>query len=736
MINWIHRFKKTGFAVAFCALCMSWTSAQEALVLDGPNMDDVVENFIARDMEMEGILDKLAELTGRAILRPQALPTPKITFDPGGPITRGELILAFESLLSLNGIGISPMGERFLKIVPLQGISREAPELVTESLADRDPSGQVVSKLFRLQYLDSQSFQQQIQPFLSSGFSSIIPFQNSNAVIVTDTVSNLQRLEYVVSQVDKPSKLNIETVFYSLKYAQASEVAQQMQSMIDDARARFGDPNKPNGQGQSQGGAAAKAPAAEPSGKGASGQLSAQVLFGSNTAITSDDRTNQLIIITEPGNLSFFEEIIEKLDIQADPSTRIDVIPLKHADATEVASLLSQFVSGKTGDTGSDRSTADSNTDNNRQPRNTFENSEPRVPANNRAPTSKVVSSLSGEERSSQFSSFMTIVADERSNSLVISGTRSDLDLIGILIADIDTLLPQVRIEVIIAEVTLGKKINRGMDAFNIDYILDPVTGISTLVSNKLNFLGVNVDGTVSNDKGRRTLLDLKTVFNRARDNSDVKILSVPTIMTTHNKEASLISGESRPLITGTQSGGTFGNRSTVQYRDVGIELVVTPLIGPNNVIQMEIDQKIDDIVGVVPIDGNEQPLIGRRQTTSYVSVKSGEVVVLGGLQKEKVDYGRTRMSLLGEIPLLGRLFRKRSDKVERSELLVFIRPTVVRTTDDVNADAQRTVGQHIISEKIERFLETGSVFSEPSKKGKPGKSGKPGSRAKGSRKE
>ena len=107
-------------------------------------------------------------------------------------MTLGEAVLAIESLLSINGIGVTPLGEKFLKVVAINTIRTEAPELEIDSLQDRAPSGKVVSKLFRLQYLDSQTFQSQIQPFLSPNFSTIIPFQNSNAVIVTDTISNFR----------------------------------------------------------------------------------------------------------------------------------------------------------------------------------------------------------------------------------------------------------------------------------------------------------------------------------------------------------------------------------------------------------------------------------------------------------------------------------------------------------------------------------------------------------------
>ncbi len=714
---------KTAILAIACGLASAFNLyAQEELTAPiAIDPEKVLERWVVVDQGLEATLEVLSELTGRAILRPQALPTPKITFDSAGPIKASELRLALESLLSLNGIGVSPLNDRFLKVVPLGEIRTQAPELVVESLAERPASGKFVSKLFRLQHLDSQTFQQQIQQFLSPGFSSIIPFQNSNAVIVTDTISNLQRLEYVVSEVDKPSRLNIEPAFYTLQFAQASEVAQQVQQMIEDARSRFGDQtngsaNNTNNRGNRGPGRGANE--ANPVVAAVEGGSISQILFGSNTAISADDRTNQIIIMTAPSNLKFFEDIIEKLDIKADPSTRMEVIPLKHADATEVASLLSQFVSGGSNSDTNDRTNSNSNTNTRNLRRNgagtpTFNNT---GGGNNNTANTSVLggnsTSGNGEERDSQFSTFMTILADERSNALVISGTRSDLELMVSLVSKIDVLLPQVRIEVIIAEVTLNESrgLNRGMDAFTVQYD-EQDNGSGNVEIPGLNILGLGMNGTFNYDDGVISDLSLTTVLNQARTDSDVQLLSVPTLVTTHNKEATIIEAISYPIITSSQNSSVSDTfRQSVQYQNIGIEMVVTPLIGPNDVIQLEIDQTIDDISGSVTIGGNEQPIISKRQATSYVSVSNGEMVVLGGLQKNKQDTDSTRAHLLGDIPVLGKLFRKKSKETTKSELMVFLRPQVIRTTDDVNEDAMKKMRELEGSRAIEEFLNTGDI--------------------------
>ncbi|MBL4575069.1 MAG: hypothetical protein JKY51_03090 [Opitutaceae bacterium] len=472
--------------------------------------------------------------------------------------------------------------------------------------------------------------------------------------------------------MDKPSRINIETKFYTLEYALASEVAQQLKTLVDSARSGFGGQQSPQ---PSRSIGPERARSVAPS---AIGTASLQAILGGNISINSDDRTNQVIIIADPSTLPFFDGIIEKLDVSAEASTRIEVVRIQHADATELASLLSQFVSGHSQSSSSDggnvrRSGISSGN------RATFGGNDPRT--NGRQSQSRLAQTvqIALEDRDSQFSDLMTIVADERSNALILSGTNNDLDLVMDIVKQIDVLLAQVLIEVVIAEVNLSDSSDRGIDSFNVTYANDG-NGTQTFsdISGKLGPLSI-ADGIAVFSGGELASWGLQAVFNAARTESNIKVLSAPTIVTTHNKEGSIIIGESRPIITSSQSSISGGDttRSTVQFQDIGIELKVTPLIGPNNVIQLEIDQKIDDVVGQVIIDGNAQPIIGRKQATSFVSVKSGEMIVLGGIRSMRDEKSKGRMFLLGQIPLIRSLFTRKTKRVEVKELLVFIRPVL-----------------------------------------------------------
>lgn len=734
MNNWIRK------AIAIASILTLSVGSILPLANGQEEIDeDVPIEILWRGEPLVSVLHSLETLTGRSVIRPMALPTPEITFDSRGDMTLDEAVLAIESLLSINGIGVTPLGDKFLKVVAIANVRTEAPELEVDSLKDRAPSGKVVSKLFRLEYLDSQTFQNQIQQFLSPGFSIIVPFQNSNAVLVTDTITNLQRLEYVVSEVDKPSKLNVQTQFYTLQYAQASEVADQIQGLIDAARANFGEQSAGNSTTNARGNAGAQRGQANqparatpvPVSAGGEGSIPNQILFGSNTAIASDDRTNQIIIMSEPSNMVFFDEIIEKLDIKSDPATRIEVIILNHAQATEVAGLLSSFVSGSNDAETGDRSQANSNLTQQQNQRGTqsvnqnanrqnFQNQALQNQISNAARTTL-------EERDSQFSEFMTIEADERSNSLIISGTRSDLELMTELIGKIDVLLPQVRIEVIIAEVNLDDGTDRGNSTLGGTYVQNEAAGEPNITIGAgdaagLNLLGIGIEDISFNyDRSAGVLSNLSfdAILNAARTNTNVEILSTPYLMTTHNQEATVTVGQQRPIVTGTTTDNTLSTsvRETVQYQDIAIELKVKPLIGPNDVIQLEIDQSVNDIDGSVEINGNPQPIIGRRQMVSFVSVKNNGLVVLGGMQRSKETKAKGSAAIIGEIPLLGGLFRSRKVDYEKRELLVFIRPKVIRDADEADTDAQEAIESHTMDEKLDNSLENREFDIRKSKK-------------------
>lgn len=609
--------------------------------------EEVIDSLRLRDAPLDLVIDRLEAWTGRIVLRPQALPATAITLNMPRPLPKSEAVQALVSVLALNNIGVVEMGDKYLKIVELANKTRsEAPELVTGSLLGLPPSGRVASKVFELSNLKSQEFVPQLNTLLNVQLGGAVLFNNTNAFLVTDSISNLQRVEQLIVALDRPASTDFSPKFYSLRFAKASDLIGRIKLMLQS----------PN-----------------------------QVALGNSLSLSADDRTNQIILIADPKQYPFFDELIEKLDVKADPNTRNEVIYLKHATAKDVSTLLTTVITGQTAAAAKSAGTSRTQTGfGNTSPfnpapaaNNTPAAGTTNAAANTARPVTSTAASALANDSATQFSSLLTVASDDRSNAVVVSGTVDDIRLIRELVDKIDIVLAQVRIEVVIAEVTLSDTKKSGLEQLGLTVGADP-SGTTQIT----NFSGTAAGWAVSN--GTVSPIAFENVMSNTGQKNNLKVLSSPTIVTTHNNEAQIIVGESRPIITGsTSTANTSGTgsptvSSTVTYKDIAIDLKVTPLIGEDGNIQLKIDQQVNDIVDNVTIDSNSQPVIGRRQATSFINVIDGQMIVLGGLQRTKNIKNRTRLGIFFEIPLLSQLLGARTKTEERTELLLFIRPHIL----------------------------------------------------------
>ena len=425
-----------------------------------------------------------------------------------------------------------------------------------------------------------------------------------------------------------------------------------------------------------------------------------------NTVIEADERTNQLMVLTHKTNLEILEGIITKLDVNVEPKTKSKIFKVMHAEAKEVEALINQVISNQQ----SVRNQAARKSGSSIRSGNSPATPKPATskPATTPKPTT-VSASSSLNDKNLQFSDFVIIVADERSNAIVASGTQSDLDYIGQLVEQIDVLLPQVRIEAIIAEVSLTKNMKRGIDAFKVNYNITQSLGEGqTAASGEDNFAFDMMTGALTGSLGKYSL---DFVWQAAKSSANVRVLSSPAILTTHNQEAVINVSESRPIITSTQTGiNTTGFQSSqVQYRDIGIQLKVKPLIGENGVIQMEIEQKIEDVGEMVSVNENEQPVIKKREANSFVSVGDQEVIIMGGLQSLRTADTDNRPGPLGQIPIVGALLGSRQKEGNVKELIIFLKPHVVNSVKDASQMATDHIEQLHHGKDITRFTESGA---------------------------
>lgn len=653
--------------------------------LDAP--EEMVDMLELVDMSAPQVLTLLERMTDKIILRHQSLPATKITFDSRGPLTKREAVLALESLLTLNGVMLTDMGGRFMKAVPAQNVNTHVPQMIGGSTLDMKPSQQIYAKLFKLNYLNAETGAAPLVNNLISSTSSVIPFPKSNALLVTDALINLQRIETVIDEADRAQSVRETIKFIKLNFVQAADMQSRIESLIQ-------------------------------------GPLNSYL--EGNTSVTADERSNQIILITHPGNVDVIMEVIESVDVDAAPLTASEVFQLRQAKAEEVVPIIQEIITGQKEGREEDAKVAREN-----QQSNNPQNNQGSAGGNNQPaplPTATPTAAAIAESSSSlQFSSFVGLSADERTNAIVAYGTQQDLKTLRELIEKIDIPLPQVKIEAIITEVSLTENQATGISSFGFTFNNDAegpklifgdggipeeggsiVEGVGGIFGSGFAFTG-NVDGLIN------------AVLRSAESDGDVRIISTPTIVTSHNLEGIVNVSESRPIITSSSSQldniGT--TRSNVEFRDIGIQLTVTPLIGADGSVQMEIEQTVDNVAGFTTVDGNQQPIIGRREANSTITVKSGEVIILGGLQENRRNDNNSYFPVLGRLPVVKKVFGGDTKEFSRTELIIFIRPTVLTRPEDTAKETDRVIEAMEESSAVKEYLEnsnTGRIYMKGSK--------------------
>jgi general secretion pathway protein D len=657
-------------------------AAKKAITPLEPEVEDadvMIGTLVLIDESALQVIDLLEKMTGKIILRRQDISPAKINFDSRGQISKGDTVLALESLLTLNGIMLTDMGGRFMKAVPATSVNSHVPEMIIGSTLELQPSQQIYAKLFQFEYLNAEQTSGTIITALLSQNSSVVAFPKSNALLITDALINLQRIENIIDQADRPQAIREEIQFIKLNFVQAAEMQERLDNLIQGPLKSY---------------------------------------LEGNTSVTADERTNQLILITHPGNIAPIMRVIESIDVDAAPLTASEVFPLSQAKAEEVVPIIEKIISGQKEGREEDAKVALENS----KAGNT--NTEPSLPGAPSVPTAPVVavaSTSSSESNSSlQFSSFVGLSADERTNSIVAYGTHNDLKTLKDLIGKIDIPLPQVLIEAVITEVALKEDQASGISSFGFTYDgLTNIFGGVSIVTAGASGAGSGIS-TGSVDLNNPSDFSLTALVSASDSDSNARILSTPRIMVSHNEEGIINVSESRPIITSSTStlNSSNNSRSTVEYRDIGIKLTVTPLIGANGTVQMKIEQTVENVVGTISVDGNDQPIIGIREATSTVSVQDNQVIVLGGLQQNSLTDGNTYVPGLRRIPLIGGLLGSDTQEYDRTELIIFIRPKILQNPANAQSLSNEYISKAEEKEAVLGYLEnntSGNLYMDGS---------------------
>ncbi len=636
------------------------------------------------------VLEYYGRLTCRSVIQAPNIQG-QIWFSSSSALTIGEAIQALDTVLALNGIAVLPVGEKFLKVVQIATAKTEGPP-VGVGATDKLPAADgLVTQIIPLRFAEAAEASQAIQPYLHA-YGQLLPLTKSNSLLITDTSQNINQMLEIIRYIDQPSALRVETRVYVMLNAKAADVVARLQQLIQEAQQMGAQASAPTPAAAPQPGQPPQPrvlPRRPPDGK-EGGAAGGESVIEGKVILTADERTNKIFVLSRPGNFEFFDRLIAELDAKVEPDVITKVIPLAYATAEDLAAQLSSLL---TGGSFTPRSRTTTQPTGQRTP----------PPPGTPSPVA-AVSGGSGEPTGLlEFAEGVRILPDPRTNSLLLMATRQDMDRLEALVRSLDTQVPQVLVEVVIAEVKLEGNLQVGVDLFKRLMREGQVLsggGTRNLTDDQeaINLEDVAIPAAGAFSGGLTYFLTLKNtkldaVIRLLAGSSRFKVLSTPVIQTLHNKEASIIVGESRPVPTSTISDSTgdgVATRANIEFKDIAIELKVLPRINPDGFVTMEIEQKINDFAGNVTVAGVSVPVITKREAKAEVAVRSENTIVLGGLIREDKNLTESRVPFLGDIPFFGNLFKNKTTNKNRTELIVFLRPRVLRSPEEAQEEAAR----------------------------------------------
>lgn len=603
-------------------------------------------------VDVDQVLGVYAQLVNRTVLR-SALPEAKIVLRTQTALTKTETIQALQAVLALNGISVVNIGDKFVKAVQSDQANTTGAE-IDKSKSDQLPNlGSYVTHIVQMKYIKPSEVVPIIQPF-GKLQNSAVPFDATGILVLRDYAENVKRMLELIDQIDVSIPEEYVSEVIPIRYAQASDIAGALNSLggAGGSTVSFGSSNMGgtiNGLHSSGGGGF---------GGGGIGGSSFGGGIGGYNGLNS-------------GSSSF---------------------------GNRTGGFGSSFGNSSTSPNG----TASGGT--------TFAQRLNAI-VNSAASGSSAPGGANGKEAIQVFG-MAKIIADQRSNALLVFATKQDMVNIKHVIGELDVLLAQVLIEAVVLDVNLNKDFQFSLSAsqnpqtynssknvasgggFNNSAGSSPFINLLTnMYSVSSNSASSMIGNQLSSGGGLQYFGNIGPTWDLAMDalqsDSTANVVQRPRIQTSQAKSASFFVGETVPYVTGTYYGGGYsgGNSSQYSQLSVGVELDVTPFINPDGLVVMDINQEIDDISGYTQIDGNKVPTTTKRTLTSEIAVRNKDTIILGGFVRDSKSKSKAGVPLLMDIPLLGNLFTSRSDSKAREELLVMMRPTVLRTPEDASAE-------------------------------------------------
>jgi general secretion pathway protein D len=573
-----------------------------------------------------------------------------VTVISPGKITIDEAYRVFESILEVKGFTAVPAG-KVIKIVPSS--EAKAKDILTnigKTPLPEKTEDRVITQIVPLEYANAQELKGILQPLMSKG-SNIVAYTDRNTLIITDYASNIDKLMRIIKEIDVAGPRE-EISVIKLNYASARTMASQLTSLLETRRRtvqrRVVTTPAPT-----------PAPRAEGIGEG----------LPSISKVFADERTNSLVILASPDETKSLISLVEKLD-QPIPKGqgRINVYYLENANAEELVKVLTQLPSKIKG----------------AKEQTKGEPGQPTAP-------------ILGED--------VSIMADKPTNSLIITASPQDYDVIKEVIQKLDIARSQVLVEALIAEVSFEKTKELGIEWYGVGRSGETAiiggsatSGRPSGIRSPEQMSALSAEGLILGafsgpiTYAGREFFRLSALIKALQTSSDVNIISTPTLLTMDNEEAEIVIGEERPFLKSDITSLTTGETTTrtFEYKDVATTLRITPQISKGKFVRLKIFQEVKSFKGQATLQEPTAVITTKRQAKTTVIVENGQMIVIGGLLQDKKDTGDTAVPCLGNIPVLGWLFKYFRESKAKSNLLIFITPHIINTPEDLSRVTQQ----------------------------------------------
>ena len=531
--------------------------------------------FNFKDADIRDVIESFALLSGKSFIVDSRV-TGKVTVISSNEMSADEAEAMLYSILQVHGFVMQKQGE-VVKILPDQ-LMREGSIYAEDSSIL--PNDQIVTQLFRLNNMPVNEFVNAIRPIVPKE-SSLVPFIQSNSIIITSNAFNINKIEKIIFQLDEPNLT--ETAIIKIRNLNALDVAKVLDRFFSDQKQELGI------------------------------KLNSPIFM-------VDKNTNSIIIKSHASDISQIKILINEIEDKNELTDETQVIYLKHAQAEYLAETLKGLV--------------------------TTENTEG--------------------------TSVTQIQPDRKLNALIIRADLGTQRMIKKVIDKLDIPRKQVLVEAIVADISDGDALSLGLSSLNGTISGDVKTSLQLGATNILQF----TEDTIS---------DITTIINLLSSNTASDILSTPSLITIDNEEAEIIVGRNVPFLTGQFNDTNNTAFQTLKREDVGVTLRIKPQITDNNRIRLDILQEVSSIDAT--ISSSNDTITSKKSIKTNVVVNNEELIVIGGLIDEKLTDSEFKIPVLGSIPLIGGIFRNKTQVMEKRNLIIFIKTTILNDSPQDNSN-------------------------------------------------